>query len=125
MPMLTAWCGMTSGTLRDLGGQYAMINENLEIVARSAESNLVSSGQFDLATYRETTKSGDGEYTNLVRSGDTITETNTWQNEGEFTFVDMVLTSESSDVVDVTLTTAKTPMRALVGVHLETATRLR
>ena len=114
-------------TLRDLGGQYAMMNENLEIVARSAESNLVSSGQFDLGTYRETTKSGDGEYTNLVRSGDTITETNTWQNEGEFTFVDMVLTSESrmSLMLRLSLITAKTPMRALVGVHLETATRLR
>ena len=89
-------------SLRDLGGQYALMNSDLEVVARSAEAKLTASGSFDLGTKRETTKSGDVEYTNLVRSGDTITQTNTWENEGEFTLVNLELESiDQYGVVDV------------------------
>ena len=71
-------------SLRDLGGQYALMNPDLEIVARAAKAKLTSDGSFDLGTKRETTKSGDVEYTNLVRKGDTIMQTNTWRNDSEF-----------------------------------------
>ena len=88
-------------SLRDLGGQYAMLNPDLEVVARSAEAKLTAAGSFDLGTLRETTKSGEVEISNLVRRGDTIMQSNTWQNDGEFSFVDLEIDSISSDVVDV------------------------
>ena len=78
------------------------MNSDLEVVARSAEAKLTASGGFDLGTKRETTKSGDVEYTNLVRSGDTITQTNTWENEGEFTLVNLKLDSIENDIAEVT-----------------------
>jgi hypothetical protein len=88
-------------SLRDVGGQYAMLNPELNVVARSAEAKLTAAGSFDLGTVRHIRKEGAGEITNLVRHGDTIMQTNTWQNDGEFTFVDLKLEAISSNVVDV------------------------
>ena len=88
-------------SLRDLGGQYAMLNPDLEVVARSAQAELVAEGSFDLGTQREIRQYGEGEFSNLVRRGDTIMQSNTWQNNGEFTFTDMKLTSLSNSVADV------------------------
>jgi Ca2+-binding RTX toxin-like protein len=89
-------------SLRDLGGQYAMLNPNLEVIARSAEAEMGVGGRFDLGTDRQIVKPGEGSHSNLVRHGDTILQTSTWRNEGEFTFVELELDSISDAVAEVT-----------------------
>ncbi len=86
-------------SLRDLGDKHALMNEDLSINVRAAAGVLESDGKFDLGTYREITKSGESSVTNLVREGETINQSNTWTNEGEFTFTDLTITSESQDGV--------------------------
>ncbi|MEB3307686.1 MAG: peroxidase family protein [Cyanobacteriota bacterium] len=89
-------------SLRDLGGQYAMLNPNLEVIARSAEAEMGVGGRFDLGTDRQIVKPGEGSHSNLVRHGDTILQISTWRNEGEFTFVELELDSISDAVAEVT-----------------------
>ncbi len=86
-------------SLRDLGDKHAMINEDLSINVRAAAGVLDAEGSFDLGTYRTITKSGEGSVTNLVREGETINQSNTWTNNGEFTFTDLKVTSTSQDGV--------------------------
>ena len=58
---------------------------------------LDASGFFDLGTAL-----GDGDVTNLIRAGSTITQTNTWTNIGESGARELSLESFSNDVAEVT-----------------------
>jgi hypothetical protein len=80
-------------SLRDLGGQYALQTLDLEVMARAAAAAMDVEGTFDLGTYREVLKPGEGSYTNLVRAGDTILQRSSWRNDGEFSFSDLKLTA--------------------------------
>jgi hypothetical protein len=89
-------------SLRDLGDQYALVNNDLDLTVRAAEVHLHSDGQFDLGTHRQITKPGEGSYTNLIRAGETVVQTNTWTNEGEFTLQNLNLTSKGNHLAEVT-----------------------
>ncbi|MCP9907620.1 hypothetical protein KBY72_10615 [Cyanobium sp. BA5m-21] len=88
-------------SLRDLGGADVLLNPELEVTARAAEAVLTTSSIFDLGTYREVVQVGEGSYTNLVRSGDTILQASSWRNDGEFSFTDLRIESISDAVAEV------------------------
>jgi VCBS repeat-containing protein len=88
-------------SLRDLGGADVLLNPELEVTARAAEAVLTTSSSFDLGTYREVVQVGEGSYTNLVRSGDTIFQASSWRNDGEVSFSEMRLDSISDAVAEV------------------------
>jgi VCBS repeat-containing protein len=88
-------------SLRDLGGADVLLNPELEVTARAAEAVLTTSSSFDLGTYREVVPFGEGSYTNLVRSGDTIFQSSSWRNDGEVSFSEMRLESISDAVAEV------------------------
>ena len=89
-------------SLRDLGGADVLVNPTLDVTARAAQAELSTDSRFDLGTVRQITKPGETGFTNLIRSGDTILQTSTWQNNGEFTFTDLRITDISDDVAKVT-----------------------
>ena len=91
-------------SLSDLGGADVLLNPELEVTARAAEAVLTTSSSFDLGTYREVVQVGEGSYTNLVRSGDTIFQASSWRNDGEFSFTEMRLDSISDAVAEVSAT---------------------
>ena len=88
-------------SLRDLGGADVLLNPELEVTARAAEAELSTSSSFDLGTYREVVQVGEGSYTNLVRSGDTIFQASSWRNDGEVSFSDLRIESISDAVAEV------------------------
>ena len=88
-------------SLRDLGGADVLLNPELEVTARAAEAVLTTSSSFDLGTYREVVQVGEGSYTNLVRSGDTIFQASSWRNDGEVSFTDLQIKSISDAVAEV------------------------
>ena len=88
-------------SLSDLGGADVLLNPELEVTARAAEAVLTTSSSFDLGTYREVVQVGEGSYTNLVRSGDTIFQASSWRNDGEVSFSEMRLDSISDAVAEV------------------------
>ena len=91
-------------SLSDLGGADVLLNPELEVTARAAEAVLTTSSSFDLGTYREVVQVGEGSYTNLVRSGDTIFQASSWRNDGEVSFTEMRLDSISDAVAEVSAT---------------------
>jgi hypothetical protein len=91
-------------SLSDLGGADVLLNPELEVTARAAEAVLTTSSSFDLGTYREVVQVGEGSYTNLVRSGDTIFQASSWRNDGEVSFSDLRIESISDAVAEVSAT---------------------
>ncbi|MCS5706827.1 hypothetical protein NZK27_11540, partial [Synechococcus sp. FGCU-3] len=89
-------------SLRDLGGSDAVVSSDLEVTVRAAQAELTTDSSFNLGTTRQITKPGESGFTNLIRSGDTIWQTSTWRNDGEFTFTDLTITDLSDDVATVT-----------------------
>ena len=89
-------------SLRDLGGRDVLVNPVLDLTARAAQAGLVTTSSFDLGTARQIIKPDEIGFTNLIRKGDTILQTSTWQNTGEFTFTNLQIANISNNVATVT-----------------------
>ena len=70
-----------------------------EISVQLAKVELDAGGSFDLGTAL-----GDGNFTNLIRAGSTITQTNTWTNVGESPSRNLALQAISNDLAEVSAT---------------------
>ncbi|MFZ9148536.1 MAG: peroxidase family protein [Vulcanococcus sp.] len=79
-------------SLGDLGGEAALLTDELQVLARAAQVDLLTDDVFALGTERQVLKPGEGGFTNLIRSGDTLERTTQWQNGGEFTLQDLSIT---------------------------------
>ena len=82
-------------SLGDLGGEAALLTDELQLIARAAQVDLLTDDVFALGTERQVLKPGEGGFTNLIRSGDTLERTTQWRNDGEFTLQDLSLTDLS------------------------------
>lgn len=80
-------------SLRDLGGDDALMSDELHVMARAAQAELSTDSSFGLGTERSVLKPGETGFTNLIRSGDTIERITQWQNDGEFSFRDFTITN--------------------------------
>jgi FtsP/CotA-like multicopper oxidase with cupredoxin domain len=80
-------------SLRDLGGDDALLSDELHVMARAAQAELSTDSSFGLGTERSVLKPGETGFTNLIRSGDTLERTTQWQNDGEFSFRDLTITN--------------------------------
>jgi hypothetical protein len=80
-------------SLRDLGGDDALMSDELHVMARAAQAELSTDSTFGLGTERSVLKPGETGFTNLIRSGDTIERITQWQNDGEFSFRDFTITN--------------------------------
>ena len=89
-------------SLRDLGGSAAVISSDLDVTVRAAQAELTTESNFDLGTLRQVHKLNEDDFTNLIRSGDTIWQSSTWKNDGEFSFTDLRITNLSNAVAEVT-----------------------
>lgn len=79
-------------SLADLGGEAALLTDELQLIARAAQVDLLTDDGFSLGTHRQVLKPGEGGFTNLIRSGDTVERTTQWHNRGEFSLQDLVIT---------------------------------
>lgn len=84
------WNDLSS--LEDLGGQAAVDNQGLTTTIRAASAELNTLDSFDLARQQSVHKKAESGLSNLVRHGDHILESTTWQNTGEFSFSELHLT---------------------------------
>ena len=80
-------------SLRDLGGDDALMSDELHLMARAAQAELSTDSSFGIGTERSVLKPGETGFTNLIRSGDTIERITQWQNDGEFSFRDFTITN--------------------------------
>jgi hypothetical protein len=80
-------------SLRDLGGDDALMSDELHVMARAAQAELSTDSTFGIGTERSVLKPGETGFTNLIRSGDTIERITQWQNDGEFSFRDFTITN--------------------------------
>ena len=109
-------------SLRDVGGPDLLIHPSLDVNARAAQADLVTTSSFDLGTHLEITKPAvgnqpaEGAITNLIRSGDTIFQHSTWQNSGEFTLSDLHIDNISSHAATVTSTFDATGSSSLASL---------
>jgi hypothetical protein len=78
-------------SLRDLGGDDALMSDELQLMARAAQAELTTDNTFELGTQRSVLKPGENGFTNLIRSGDTIERLTQWQNDGEFSFQNLTI----------------------------------
>jgi hypothetical protein len=76
---------------------------SLDVTVTAAAAVLTTESSFDLGTYRQVVKEGEDDFTNLIRSGDTIMQTSTWTNGGEFTFTELHLSNieDENKIADV------------------------
>jgi hypothetical protein len=79
-------------SLGDLGGEAALLTDELQLIARAAQVDLATDDMFALGTERQVLKPGEGGLSNLIRSGDTLERTTHWRNDGEFTLQDLHIT---------------------------------
>jgi hypothetical protein len=80
-------------SLRDLGGDDALMSDELHVMARAAQAELTTATSFGLGTERSVLKPGETGFTNLIRTGDTIERITQWQNDGEFSFRDLTISN--------------------------------
>jgi len=90
-------------SLGDLGGEAALLTDELQLITRAAQSDLLTDDAFALGTERQVLKPGEGGFSNLIRSGDTLERTTRWRNDGEFTLRDL----ELSDLHQAGVATSK------------------
>jgi hypothetical protein len=86
-------------SLRDLGGEDALMSDELHLMARAAQAELSTASTFGLGTERSVLKPGETGFTNLIRSGDSLERITQWQNDGEFSFRDFTITNIDQDGV--------------------------
>ena len=79
-------------SLGDLGGEAALLTDELQLIARAAQVDLLTDDDFALGTERQVLKPGEDGFSNLIRSGDTLERTTRWRNDGEFILRDLELT---------------------------------
>jgi hypothetical protein len=80
-------------SLRDLGGDDALLSDELHVMARAAQAELSTDSSFGLGTERSVLKPGETGFTNLIRTGDSLERITQWQNDGEFSFRDLTITN--------------------------------
>ena len=80
-------------SLRDLGGDNALMSDELHLLARAAQAELSIDSSFGIGTERSVLKPGETGFTNLIRSGDTLERITQWQNDGEFSLRDFTITN--------------------------------
>jgi hypothetical protein len=80
-------------SLRDLGGEDALMSDELHMMARAAKAELTTKDSFWLGSERSVLKPGETGFSNLIRSGDTLERITHWQNNGEFSFRDFTITN--------------------------------
>ena len=80
-------------SLRDLGGEDALMSDELHMMARAAQAELTTKDSFWLGSERSVLKPGETGFSNLIRSGDTLERITHWQNNGEFSFRDFTITN--------------------------------
>ena len=91
-------------SLRDLMEEAdgpVVTSASLDVTVKAAAAVLTTESSFDLGTYRQVLKEGEDGFTNLIRSGDTIMQTSTWTNGGEFTFTNLHLSNIEDEVAEV------------------------
>jgi hypothetical protein len=90
-------------SLGDLGGEAALLTDELQLIARAAQVDLLTDDDFALGTERQVLKPGEDGFSNLIRSGDTLERTTRWRNDGEFILRDL----ELSDLHQAGVATSK------------------